>query len=282
MIPEQSIRELDRLIDSEDFQEHRQAIHDLARPALLLRTQKTSESGIAVGASKIGGMPDLPDNTRWPLYKNGKPLAFLAQLDLAEIARLGTIIEGLPTEGLLSVFSVWGWIADDDRDPQIPNEGYEDQHGWSVFLHSHSGQRLERRDAPQGVNSFSAAAVEPILILSLPNDRLEPELAALNWTEDEYERFDWEIQFEFRSIQLRSYLETTNHKSHHRLGGYAQFQQEFPEELLSMNSRMLLQIGTDFPIDMCWGDGGELTFYADTDALREGRFERIWATCQGG
>jgi uncharacterized protein YwqG len=273
---------MDRLIDFHDLSNSRQAIHDLARRAILLRTKMTSESDIAIGASKIGGMPDLPINTRWPVHENGKPLAFLAQMDLADIATHGTIIEGLPTEGLLSVFSVWGWTADDDFDPQIPNDGYDDQQGWSVFLHSPPGQELARRDAPQGVNSFKAGSVEPILILSLPNDRLEPELAALNWTDDEYDRFDFGLQLDFHSIQMSRYFKNMGSTSHHRIGGYAQFQQAFPGELLEVNSRMLLQIGTDFPIGMRWGDGGDVTFYADTGALREGRFEHIWATCQGG
>jgi hypothetical protein len=33
---------------------------------------------------------------------------------------------------------------------------------------------------------------------------------------------------------------------------------------------------------MMWGDGGELTFYADAKALGKGRFERLWGTCQCG
>lgn len=70
--------------------------------------------------------------------------------------------------------------------------------------------------------------------------------------------------------------------SHHLLGGYALFQQEFPEEVLEMGLAMLLQIGTDGTAGMAWGDGGELTFYADAKALAKGRFERIWGTCQGG
>ena len=49
------------------------------------------------GASRIGGMPDLPRNAQWPcgLDKNGKPFGyarFLAQFNLADIPAL----EGLP------------------------------------------------------------------------------------------------------------------------------------------------------------------------------------------
>ncbi len=68
--------------------------------------------------------------------------------------------------------------------------------------------------------------------------------------------------------------------SHHLLGGYALFQQQYPEELIDSGRAMLLQIGSDDHTGMCWGDGGELTFYADAKALAKGRFERLWGECQ--
>src|SRR5205807_1135058 len=69
-------------------------------PALLV----TTSSGAApnkVGASRIGGDPDLPKGTPWPMHA-GKPLSFVAQFDLAEVARAGKV--GLPKKGLLSFF----------------------------------------------------------------------------------------------------------------------------------------------------------------------------------
>jgi uncharacterized protein YwqG len=99
------------------------------------------------------------------------------------------------------------------------------------------------------------------------------------------------MQMDLRSIQMRKLSQYGGLDSPHQLGGYAIFQQFFPSELvgksgiLSLFSKtrsMLLQIGSDGHADMCWGDGGELTFYADTKALSTGKFDRIWGTCQGG
>ena len=70
--------------------------------------------------------------------------------------------------------------------------------------------------------------------------------------------------------------------SHHLLGGYAMFQQTFPDEVLEKGLAMFLQIGSDAHTAMEWGDGGELTFYADAKALAKGRFERLWGECQCG
>jgi hypothetical protein len=181
---------MDRLIDLHKLMDHRKEIHKIARHAILLLTKKSSEAEIPLGAAKVGGQPDLPAQTEWPVYRDGKPLAFLAQIDLAEVAKLGTPIEGLPSEGLLSVFSVWGWMEAGDGDPRTPEGGERQQLGWTVALHTQGRVPLERRKTPRGVNSYKAAAVEPTPILSLPNHRVEPLLGALGWTNDLYDRFD--------------------------------------------------------------------------------------------
>ena len=273
---------IDQLIIKHNLQGYRSEIQDLARPAILLRTQATNEADIPPGATRIGGIPDLPLNTVWPVCPDGKSLVFLAQIDLAEIAEHGTVIDGLPIDGMLSLFSVWGQVMKEDSDPYRPNDDWCEQTGWTQIIYSTSDEPLSPRTPPETVNTFPAAAVEPTPVLSLPNASVEPPVAALKWTENEYESFD-DLQMDFRAIQMTRWFKSMNaFQSHHLLGGYALFQQQFPEELLDRESEMLLQIGTDSKTDMWWGDGGELTFYADGAALREGRFERIWGTCQGG
>jgi uncharacterized protein YwqG len=273
---------LDRLIEIHNLKEHRKAIRKLARRAILLRTKKGSEAKIPLGATKIGGRPDLPAAAEWPAYRDGKPLAFLAQINLAPIAKLGSSIKGLPSSGLLSVFSVWGWLEEGDADPRTPDDGTglrQEANGWTVVLHTPPRAKLERRKAPRGVNSFKAAAAEPASILTLPDDRAEPPLAALGWTDDEYDRFQ-QLVWDYRSLQT-GHWDTEGR--HHQLGGYAHFQQYFPEEVLEKGLSMFLQIASDEKhSDMMWGDGGELTFYADAKALAKGRFERLWGTCQCG
>ena len=48
----------------------------MAKPTLLLKAGE--------GRSKLGGSPSLENAISWPL-RNGKPLAFLGELDLAEL-----------------------------------------------------------------------------------------------------------------------------------------------------------------------------------------------------
>jgi hypothetical protein len=68
----------------------------LARPSLLL-VPATSP-----GFSKLGGDPDLPDDTAWPAIR-GRPCAFLAQIELAAFQQ-NAPLDWLPAAGLLYAF----------------------------------------------------------------------------------------------------------------------------------------------------------------------------------
>ncbi|HWI08305.1 MAG TPA: DUF1963 domain-containing protein, partial [Solirubrobacteraceae bacterium] len=60
------------------------------------------ERTAAVGGSRLGGDPDLPAGTAWP-HIDGRALAFVAQIDLAELPPLDSA-PLLPSGGLLSLF----------------------------------------------------------------------------------------------------------------------------------------------------------------------------------
>jgi uncharacterized protein (TIGR02996 family) len=87
----------------------------LARPALRMKKAKGSDRKIAVGASKVGGLPDLPPGFPWPpggdchaIYNldtggTDRLAGFLAQVNFAEIADTQAA-QGLPRAGVLSFF----------------------------------------------------------------------------------------------------------------------------------------------------------------------------------
>jgi len=88
------------LIDAAGIGPQRDKILASLRPAITLRNRGAAEA--AIGASKLGGEPDLPDVADWPTGAEG-PLQFVLQVDLAETAAYD--VGGmLPHEGLLSVF----------------------------------------------------------------------------------------------------------------------------------------------------------------------------------
>lgn len=53
-------------------------------------------------ASRVGGHPAIPDDVEWPISRDGNPMVFLAQFSCDELST--ERYEGLPDEGLLSVF----------------------------------------------------------------------------------------------------------------------------------------------------------------------------------
>jgi uncharacterized protein (TIGR02996 family) len=87
----------------------------LARPALRMKKTAADDKKIAVGASKIGGQPDLPPGYTWPpggdchaIYNDDtggtdRLAGFLAQVNFAEIADT-LAARDLPAAGVLSFF----------------------------------------------------------------------------------------------------------------------------------------------------------------------------------
>jgi uncharacterized protein YwqG len=64
---------------------------------------RLTPAGTAGGRSRIGGSPDIPADFAWPTWYD-RELAFVAQIDLAELSAAG-LSGGLPEAGLLLVFA---------------------------------------------------------------------------------------------------------------------------------------------------------------------------------
>jgi uncharacterized protein (TIGR02996 family) len=106
----------------------------LARPALTVASAAAPEKSLPVGASKYGGRPDLPPGTKWPKFK-GAPLAFLGQLNLAEL-RASPAVREMPAAGVLSVFAAYDLESGNDDFPKG---------SWRLF-HFPDATKLARRE----------------------------------------------------------------------------------------------------------------------------------------
>ena len=129
---------------------------ELAQPAVRLRACLPSRR-LALGGSRLGGCPDLPSGTGWP-KKDGRPLAFLAQVRLEEAAPAAP--DGaLPAAGLVVVFL--------DLDPAGGLPRTKD----GVFAEIKDTANLRRFWWRDGVNEkfrYQPAILVPEPILSLP------------------------------------------------------------------------------------------------------------------
>src|SRR5215218_5327230 len=140
MLTEEELRALREGLASAGLRDHvAEAIAGYAVPSL--EFSAATSTTVPMGATKIGGRPDLPKETPWPRRSNrvrevamepvlgAIPLAFLTQVDLAEAARALPADENpLPASGVLSFFydaydQPWGYDPEDRHDFRVIYSG---------------------------------------------------------------------------------------------------------------------------------------------------------------
>lgn len=203
------------------------------------------DAALPIGASKLGGCPDLPAGTPWP-SRDERPMAFVAQIDLADIA---TLADGeLPPDGLLSFFSLfidWGFGGSDS----------------GSVIHTPAPATLTRIALPAGLPAGER----------LPPARLEAEreLTGVHWESPQLERLglSWE--------QRNAYGEATGQEdcAQHRMLGHPQIVQNDPRED-DDDLCLLLQLDSDSPRGMEFGDLGRLYYWLDRPSLKAGHLDR--------
>jgi uncharacterized protein YwqG len=85
------------------FAEHVEALMAGGQPGLRLHAEKVALDDLAPGASRLGGLPDLPPGRSWPYDGNDRPLEMVAQINLAEVAG-HSYLPDLPASGWLAFF----------------------------------------------------------------------------------------------------------------------------------------------------------------------------------
>jgi uncharacterized protein YwqG len=263
------------------------ALAKLVRPAIELRTRGVALEALAVGASRIGGAPDLPARFRWPTYQ-GKHLAFVAQIDLAEVARV--MPDGpLPKRGELWFFYAW------DQEQW----GFDPKDAGSSVVHYEADARLVRRAPPDDVPAegrFAPCAVTLRAYDDIPDgtDARNPTAGADETTQGRYddargavtsagatshkllgypEPIQDAMELECAMVTNGVYMGDANGNQHPR----------FKElDATKYDWRLLLQLDSDEAAHMMWGDAGRLYFWIRDQDLRDRRFDKAWMILQCG
>lgn len=122
-------------------------LHDeliaLLRPAIALTAMPADDTQIPIGASKFGGAPDVPEGFEWPMW-DGKPLGFLAQINLEEVAPYD-VETLLPDQGILLFFQRYrgGFFSVDSKTyvqyvegesvrPSLPPSKFDPKEAWQI------------------------------------------------------------------------------------------------------------------------------------------------------
>lgn len=254
----------------------------------------------AVGASKFGGCPDVPKGFEWPVFETDtyddsqvkqRPLAFLAQFDCAQLAKLDR--DGLlPQTGVLSFF----YELDSQR------WGYDPKDRGCARVFWFEGS-LERGEFPAELAEefrLPELSVELSGAADAPDFQDACPALEYDWTANDYRAFDQarrELGMDYPAnrsqllgwpdlIQNNMTLECELVDRGYYLGGSWE---EIPlEERSALRTpsirewQLLFQLDTvehgDF--ELMFGDCGRIYFYIRREDLAQRRFDRVWLVQQ--
>jgi uncharacterized protein YwqG len=276
-----TLQHLTALLTGAGLAAHARNLVGLARPAIGIDARPCKQNELVTGASRFGGVPDLPNGFLWPRYKK-RPLAFLGQIDLSVVHAVGR--SALPRSGTLAFFyevnsMEWGF------DPK--------NRGCSHVAYFERGTPHVRTMPP------AMATLSPTCELTFSSltdlldsgDLLFETIGTL--TEPELEAY-WRVL----SANQPAY-------NHHLLGHPQLVQNDMRLECQLVSSgidmgnggsnaarkrgaaaaaqwELLLQLDTDERTDWMWGDCGRIYFWIRRQDLAERRFENAWLVLQCG
>ena len=151
------IKKSDNKLSSED----KEKIIKLIKPAIGLLTIKMESDNLKIGASKIGGKPDLPKDVSWPRL-NDSDLVFCAQYNISELKKCD-VENLLPEKGMFYIFigisGEWNEFSIEQKDCKI------------FFIENL--EDLERKEYPTTLNvegKVEPAEIQFFESLTIPDD----------------------------------------------------------------------------------------------------------------
>lgn len=273
------------LASSDALGAHAVAIAESASECIVVRSVPVkTESEVPIGASKIGGNPDLPLNLNWP-FGHDVPLTFIAQIALHDMPRLDAS-SPLPSSGWLSFF------YDADEQPW----GYDPKHAgsWKV-IYMPRAEALQRREFPDDYsleNELTPCSLSMTKGLSLASlDRANS--LGLDLDEEQMDSYE-EVAAQLRPdghqlLGLPAVVQGDDMELECQLAssglycGDATGYDDPRAQSLSPNAsdwRLLMQFDSDENSGMIWGDAGYLYFWIREQDLSSKNFDNVWVILQ--
>lgn len=258
-------------------------VSPLVSPGVAVNLTPADEALFTVGESKVGGQPDLPDYYEWPKDEKGKPLSFIAQFNLAELAPFEKE-NILPRQGMLYFFysaeqEVWGF------DPA-------DRSGFRVIYYP-LADKLSKQSFPEDLTEDSIfkpnrLTFESALYLPDPQHHSVEHLIADEDAENYSEALSI-VYEENRVLGYAHYIQSsmelecalvTGGAYCGDASGYNSLARD-GAEIEKLDWILLFQIGSeDDKTGMMWGDSGSLYFWITKRDLAARSFEKAWCILQ--
>ena len=277
-----------RLIDRARLSVKKAEVARLVLPSV--RFVANPNQDMPVGESRLGGLPDLPEDANWPGTANAA-LDFLLQINLSDVsnAQPGG---PLPKSGLLSFF----YDSENCPSGSNPNE----KTGWKVLFYEGGFSNLIRAPLPKWLSNDS-----PLPVCSLEFARVDslpaltsPALVALKLSEEERERYS-KVLGQIRqprgtelplhkvlghpdAIQNDMAIECAMASA----GLDASFQPDLkhPEQrkiaVTAKDWTLMLQLDSEEKLGLQWADAGRLFFWIRKQDLAAFKFDQCWVILQ--
>lgn len=200
------------------------------------------DSAVPIGGTKLGGTPDLPAGSPWPWHE-GRPMAFVGQVNLADVAPL--VEPGLlPSAGVLSFFCASG-----DQSAGI--------RGHVSF--TDTGTPLSRAQIPPELSPddrYHALGLRPERELTYPSAEAAAPVLGLSMQE---------------RLAYQDAVGRDETPLHRMLGHPDVIQRDACDADPALC--LLLQVDSDAGAELEWGDAGRLYFCIRRHHLEERRFD---------
>ena len=287
-----TLKDMESLLATHGLSGYFEKMKDAVKSSVHIELEPADDENIAIGASKMGGLPDLPKGVDWFRQElTDIPLSFICQINFAEVKPCD--IQGkLPATGILYFFydcsmdgMPWGF------DPK-------DADGKVVYYYDGDLSELERKEAPEDIEEngcvFGAAELHFETAIDLP-DLESPAGEALALTEDDREKY-WELMDEVSESLVNKLLGHSNNiqggmelecelVTNGLYCGDPSGYKEGRAKGLDKNTghwNLLLQVDSNEEIGMMWGDCGRLYLWITDEDLAEKNFEHSWLILQCG
>lgn len=242
------------------------AILNAAKKSVEIIKNNVEEEQIPLGSSKIGGLPDMPEDWEFPKYNNSS-LSFLGQFNLKEVKPFD-VENNLPSSGILYIF----------YDVVEQPWGFEEDEGcFKVLYFDGDVTGLKRKEYPEVTEDYFPL---PVFKVTFTNKLTLPEFPEdIDFSDEDDESYS-----EIRQELIQPSDENGNYDPAHYMLGYPlSIQNDVFDEfnLKPEEAVLLLQIDSDEEdLELLWGDSGIIYFCIDKASLANKQFEKAQFTLQ--
>ncbi|MCH9694513.1 MAG: DUF1963 domain-containing protein [Gammaproteobacteria bacterium] len=255
------------------FEELLDSVRPHFRPALRLRNT------VDPSTSFLGGLPKLPQSIPWP-EKDGRPLSFLAAIDLSSVANFA-LTPWLPAQGHLLFFydieeQPWGFDPNDRGSWSViyTEQQSEDRLGSAEPL-TKSYVDFESFDSIPDWQRFDALGI------SLSEAEVDTYVDGIYDTEgddEEHQIGGYPGVIQGDTMELECQLASNNIY----VGGPEGYNEAEAEALRdgAEDWRLLFQHSGDDEQGLMWGDCGRIYFWVKEQDAQKGDFSNAWLILQ--